>query len=139
MEYFIGSVMTLVSVYFMNKLVSKNKAIKNNIKGLRFSQSYSHNLTKDLYPISHFLPSFPAREKTQATKDFDSRSTRVLYMDGLAWFIKKIDGMNALHVAEIIDGGFDEESVKRVDTMTMDDVELKKTMFIVEKLTEGLS
>ncbi len=139
MEYFVGSIMTLVSVYVMNRLVSRSKSVSKKVKTPIISQSYSNELVKDLYPASHFFPSFAARVKTQATKDFDNRSTRILYMDGLAWFIKKIDGMNALHVAEIIDGGFDEESVKRVDTMTMNDVELKKTMFIVEKLTEGLS
>lgn len=138
MDYFIGSVLTLISVYFMNRLVSKNKNIVRKIKNVAFSQSRTYELTKDLYPISHFLPSFPQRKKTQSTNDFDSKSTRVLYMDGYAWFLRKVDGINALHSAEIIEDGFDENSAKRVDTYTMDDVELKKTMFIVEKLTEGL-
>jgi hypothetical protein len=138
MEYFIGSIMTLASVYFMNRLVSKNKSINKKIGSLRFSQSSTYEMTKDLYPASYFEPSFPVRVKTQATKHFDSNSTRVLYMDGYAWFIRTIDGMSILHSAEITDGGFNEESAKRVDTMTMNEVELNKTIFIVEKLTEGL-
>lgn len=95
-------------------------------------------MTKNLYPISHFMPAFPKRIKTQATQHFDKNTTRVLYMDGFAWFLKQVDGINALHTAEITENGFDENSIQRVDIMTMDDVELKKTMFIVEKLTEGL-
>lgn len=138
MEYFIGSVLTLASVYFMNRLVSKSKSVVRTVKGIRFSQSRTYEMTKDLYPISHFMPAFPQRISTQATKHFDRNTTRVLYMDGLAWFIKSVDGLDALHVADITENGFDENSVKRVDTYTMDDVELKKTMFIVEKLTEGL-
>lgn len=138
MEYFVGSVMTLVSVYFMNRLVSKSKTINKKARIPLYSQSYLNNMVKGLYPIEYFQPSFTARVKTQSTKHFDSKSTRVLYMDGLAWFIKNIDGMNALHVAEISEEGFDESSAKRVDTMAMDDVQLDKTIFIVEKLTEGL-
>jgi hypothetical protein len=137
MEYFVGSIMTLISVYFMNRLVSKNKSVSNKIKSVKFSQTYNHNLTKDLYPIN-VMPSFNTRKKTQASDHFDKNSTRILYMDGLAWFIRKENGMDALFSAEIVDGFFDETSAKRVDTMTMDDVELKKTIFIVEKLTEGL-
>lgn len=138
MEYFIGSIMTLASVYFMNRLVSKNKKISSKIKTIAFSQSYTNELVKDMIPIEQTMPSFITRVKTQATKHFDSRSTRVLYMDGYAWFIKIIDGLSALHFAELSEEGIIEESVKRVDIMGMDDVELKKTMFIVEKLTEGL-
>ncbi len=137
MEYFIGAVMTLASVYLMNRLVLKNKDKLRKIKPLRFSQSYIDEMTREFYPMSDNI-TFVQKVKTQATNHFDSRSTRVLFMDGLAWFIKKINGMSILHTAEIIDGQVDEESAKRVDTMTMDDVELKKTMFIVEKLTEGL-
>jgi uncharacterized protein YeeX (DUF496 family) len=137
MEYFIGSVMTIVTFYVINKLVSK-KTKQNKIKPMKFSQSNQFEMIRHMIPIETLLPSFVQRKATQSTKHFDSKTTRVLYMDNLAWFIKKVNGMSILHVAEVIDGNFDEESAKRVDTMTMDDVELKKTMFIVEKLTEGL-
>lgn len=138
MEYFLGSVLTLASVYLMNRLVARSRVASRRVKGIRFSQSYVYDLTKDMYSAQDMMPSFVPRVPTQATKHFDRRSTRVLYMDGLAWFIQKIDGINALHVAEMTEDGVDTESIKRVDTMGMDDVELKKTMFIVEKLTEGL-
>ncbi len=130
--------MTLVSVYFMNRLVSRSRTINKKIKSVKFSQSYNAEVIKDFVPIVDLQPSFQTKKKTQAIEHFDKSSTRVLYMDGMAWFIKKINGMDALFSAEIVDGFFDESSAKRVDTMTMDDVELKKTIFIVEKLTEGL-
>lgn len=135
MDYFIGSVLTLVSVYVMNRLVSKKLNKTNIIPIPQLRQSRYYEMTRYMYPID---PSFKRKIESQATKYFDSRSTRVLFMDGFAWFIKKTNGMNALYVAEMNEEGFDENSAKRVDTMTMDDVELKKTMFIVEKLTEGL-
>lgn len=138
MEYFLGSVMTLVAVYFMNRLVSKSRLINKKIESVKFSQSYNFELTRYLIPIEDLQPSFRAKKKTQASVHFDKNSTRVLYMDGMAWFIKNLNGIDALFSAEIIDGAFDETSAKRVDTMAMDDVELKKTIFIVEKLTEGL-
>ena len=55
-------------------------------------------------------------------------------MDGLIWFIKN----NTLYNVESEDGQFEEDLAKKVDTMGMDDVQLKKTIFIVEKLTEGI-
>lgn len=137
MEYFIGSVMTIMTFYVINRFINKATK-KHKVLPIKFSQSNQFEMIRGMIPIQDLLPSFPQRAKTQATKHFDSKSTRVLYMDDQAWFIKNINGMSVLHVAEIVDGNFSEESAKRVDTMTMDDVELKKTMFIVEKLTEGL-
>ncbi len=58
---------------------------------------------------------------------------RVIIIEGNAYWI--VD--QTLYTAKIIDGSVDNETTKKVDTMTMDDVQLEKTQFIVQKLTEG--
>ncbi len=131
MEFFVGALSMLLGVFIINKFIVKNKTVKQI--QVRFRQSNTNEMLKNYIPIEEFLPSFKARKKTQASNHFDSISTRILFMDGLAWWIKN----NTLYNAQLIDGSFDENSAIRVDTMGMDDVELKKTIFIVEKLTEG--
>lgn len=131
MEFFVGALSMLIGVFVLNKLINKNKNVKQ--MRVKFSQSNTNEMLKNYIPINEIFPTFKPRKSTQASNHFDSISTRILYMDGLAWWIKN----NTLYNAELIEGSFDENSGKRVDTMTMDDVELKKTIFIVEKLTEG--
>ena len=56
-------------------------------------------------------------------------------MDNQAYWIKD----SIFYMADMSnDGGVDKDTTRRVDTMTMDKVQLKKMMFIIEKLTEGL-
>jgi hypothetical protein len=56
-----------------------------------------------------------------------------MFIDDMAYWIEN-DG---LHEAVLQDGGVDMETKKKVDIMSMNDVELKKMIFVVEKLTEG--
>lgn len=58
---------------------------------------------------------------------------RFLLLNGKAYWITD----NAVFVADVDDQGIIEESKKVVDTMAMDDVQLKEIEFIVNKLTEG--
>ena len=67
-------------------------------------------------------------------KDFDAKSTRVLIIDNEAYWIKN----NTVFMAEVINGEVEKETTREVDTMAMDKVQLKKMIFIVEKLKEGL-
>jgi hypothetical protein len=131
MEFFVGALSMLVGIFTINKIMAKrttNKTLK-----VKFSQSNTNEMLKSYVPVEELFPTFKPMRKTQASNHFDSISTRILFMDGYAWWIKN----NTLFSAELIEGSFDENSAKSVDTMTMDDVELKKTIFIVEKLTEG--
>jgi flagellin-specific chaperone FliS len=45
---------------------------------------------------------------------------------------------NAVYRGEFYEDGIDQETVVKLDTMTMSDVELKKLIFIIEQLTKGL-
>ena len=133
MEYFVGAVVTLATVFLMNRLIGKHLA-GQKIKSPVFSQTRLFEMTADMIPIEDLLPSFGKRLDTQSARHFDRNSTRVLFMDGVVWFIKN----NTLYNVESEDGQFEEDLAKKVDTMGMDDVQLKKTIFIVEKLTEGI-
>jgi hypothetical protein len=75
------------------------------------------------------------RKVTQATKHNQKTQVRVIFTEEEAYWITN----NKLYVAQLIDGIVDEESTKVVDTMTMDKVQLDRMIFIVEKLTEGLT
>ena len=71
---------------------------------------------------------------TQAMRDIERNTLRVLYFENKAYWIDD----NQLFEADAPFGDIDKESMIKVDTMGMDDVQLKRTMFIVEKLREGL-
>ncbi len=91
-----------------------------------------HNLLRPLMP--YLVPEL-RRKVTQATKHNQKTQVRVIFTEEEAYWITN----NKLYVAQLIDGIVDEESTKVVDTMTMDKVQLDRMIFIVEKLTEGLT
>lgn len=72
---------------------------------------------------------------SQATKHEESRHLRVFIDADRAYWIKS----NRLYSADVVDGFILQETEKEVDTMTVNKVELNRLIFIVEKLTEGLS
>lgn len=129
MEYFLGSAITLAITYVMiNLFKTKIEDKKINIV---FNQSHKHNMVKDYIPIN--MNRQPLN--TQASKHLRSSMLRIIFMDNKAYWIKD----NAVYVADIIDGNIEKDNAKVVDTYTMDDVQLKKIEFIVDKLTEGLA
>ena len=131
MEFLIGTLVAFAGIYIVRKSVMPTLS-KKPIQ-LRFSQSKLFDITKDLVSLDG--PSFPERKKTQSAEYEKKNSTRVLYMDNQAYWIEN----GALTVADVMeDGKVDFESKKGVDTFAMDKVQLDKTIFIVEKLTEGL-
>ena len=73
--------------------------------------------------------------KTQSTDYFDKHHPRILVVENEGYWIKD----NAVYRAEFNGDGIDEDTAVKLDTMTMNDVELKKLIFIIEQLTKGLS
>lgn len=131
MEFLIGTVVAFAGIWAVRKTVVPQLQ-KKTIK-VSFSQSKLFDLTKDLVSLS--TPAFPQRKKTQSSEYEKKNSTRIIYMDNQAWWIEN----GSLTVSAINeDGTPDFENKKGVDTFTMDKVQLDKTIFIVEKLTEGL-
>lgn len=127
MEYFLGSVITIISLWVFNKF-AKTKMQVPPIQ-ITYSQSHVFELIKPFLSDNIFMQR-PAT--TQAIKHLIS--SRVLLMENQAYWIEN----NTLVVAEVIDGQIAKETKKAVDTMGMDKVQLDKTIFIVEQLREGL-
>lgn len=127
MEYILGSAITLVSVIVLNRLL-RNSLNENKIN-VKISQSYLYKLMSE-YDDRENNKSFV---ETQSFKHIKDQYVRIMIVDTEAYWIRN----NQLYVADFIDGEIDTESTKEVDTIAMDPVELKKTMFVVEKLTEG--
>jgi hypothetical protein len=128
MEYFLGSLITLLIMSYFGKRSAK--VMSKPLKTVRLSQSYIDTII-DNKILKEFLPK--PRKKTQSLEHTKKDEVRVIIIEGNAYWI--VD--QTLYTAKIIDGSVDNETTKKVDTMTMDDVQLEKTQFIVQKLTEG--
>jgi hypothetical protein len=129
MEYFAGSIVTLVTMYIVAKLVNHPK---NNMKSVKtnFSQSRQHELVRDFLPL---IPSKPVI--TQSIKYQQSQYTRIFFIGDDAYWIED----QRVYTAKFEDGRVDQENKKTVDMTSIDKVELEKMIFVVERLTEGLS
>jgi hypothetical protein len=99
-------------------------------KKINYSQSYIDNLISQKI-LEDFLPK--TKKKTQSSEHNKKTEIRVLIVEGEAYWIVE----QTLYVAKLINGIVDNETAKKVDTMTMNTVQLEKTQFIVQKLTEG--
>jgi hypothetical protein len=128
MEYFLGSLITLIIMSYFGKRSAKIVAYKP--KPVMYSQSYIDKLISEMV-FEKFIP--PLKKDTQSSKYMDGGQVRVIIIDGEAYWI--VD--QTLYVAKMVDGIVDTETTKKVDTMTMNNVQLEKTQFIVQKLTEG--
>lgn len=131
MEFVLGSLITLGIVVTGNLVLRKPLREATESK-LRYSQTHIYSL---MTPLLDYVPATPAEAgPKQSLKYIQSSYIRVVIVDDSAYWIKD----NALYTAEVVDGMVSKESSRRVDTMSMDKVELDQTMYIVEKLREGL-
>lgn len=131
MEYLIGSMVTLVSIFFANKLITK-QLVSHRPVSVSLSQSYIHETLAPFLPTNQELKSIS--RKTQSKNHYNETSMRVIFFEDKAYWIKD----NSFYTANVVDGLIDEESKSRVDIMGMNDVQLKEMSFIVDKLTEGI-
>jgi hypothetical protein len=128
MEYFLGSLITLLIMAYFSK--RSQQVMSKRLKSVRLSQSYIDSLVSQKI-LDILLP--PEKKKTQSNNHFKKNEVRVIVVEGEAYWI--VD--QTLYVANMVDGAVDNDTTRKVDTMTMDDVQLEKTEFIVQKLTEG--
>lgn len=131
MEYFLGSLLTILTLIFAAKVFSKAIARSNPIK-ISYTQSYIHDLVGPLQPSESFIV-LSRPMSSQAQKHQDRVNIRVLFVDGKAYWIRD----NQFMVAEAENGAVISNTTTTVDTMAMNSVELDKMSFIVAKLTEG--
>lgn len=116
-------------MYIVAKLVNHPK---NNVKSVKtnFSQSRQHELVSDFILIEPLKPVI-----TQSMKHERSQYTRIFFVGEDAYWIED----NRVYTAKFKNGLVDQENKKTVDMTTIDKVELDKMIFVVERLTEGLS
>jgi hypothetical protein len=133
MEYLI--LLTLVIPALLSyKILHKAKTF-SNIPKLQISQARSLKLFGDMLEAEILAHEAKSKIKTQSTDHFDRSHVRILFYGERAYWINN----NQVFYADIINGEVDKETTNQVDTMTMDDVQLKEMIFIIEKLTEGLN
>lgn len=130
MEYLVGAFLMFVLLIVGNIVTREPKRKLDNTQ-IKYSQSYVYSLVA---PLLQYLPGEKPGLKSQATDFIESSYVRVVILDGSAYWIKN----HTLFTAEVSDGVVAKETTRRVDTMTMSKVELDKTLFVVEKLREGL-
>ena len=131
MEYFLGAIVAILSGIAIQKLTRFAYEEDQKLMKIAFSQSHKHEMLRDYIPINiqHRILN------TQSTRHFRSTRVRIMFMDNKAYWIKD----NAVYVADIINGNIEKDNAKVLDIMSMDDVQLKKIEFIVDRLTEGLA
>jgi predicted ATP-dependent endonuclease of OLD family len=106
-------------------LLDKNKTVK-----VIYRQSHIFSL---IAPSLPYMPIQIPFRPTQSYLNEEKNRQRTIFTEDKAYWIKD----NAFYQASLLDGEIDTSTIKVVDTMTMDKVELDKMIFIVQKLTEG--
>ncbi len=133
MEYFVGSVATLIAAVVF--IMTTNK-ISSRSSGLSLKRSQSRSLQLILnagYNI--VIPAPPINKDNQDHKHNSKNEIRVVIHEDFAYWIQN----NAFLTAKVRGGVIDQSTTKLVDTLAMDKVELDKISFIVEKLNERQS
>lgn len=131
MDFLIGTIVAFVGMFFFRKAVVEKTG--KRVKAVIHRQSTVFELTRDVMFVDQSLYS---DKKDSQSYNFEKKSmTRIVFIEDTAWWIE--DG-KLMTAGLTEDGEVDINSKKGVDTFTMDKVELDKTIFIVEKLTEGL-
>jgi len=129
MEYFLGSVITLISMFITTRFIlSRNIKVKD--VPLRYSQSHIHMLVLPL------LPEIKNHKKTmitQSSKHEEKVNIKVVIFDNKAYFVK--DG--TFYCADMDGKNIDSSTATLVDTMGMDKVQLDKMLFIMDQLRDG--
>lgn len=131
MEYLLGSVMTLVILFVAAKKFSSSKTMKVRVN-VKYNQTRAFELSRPLNLIDEVMKFVTNKMVTQATKHHDSLHVKVVIADNEAYWISN----NKFYVADVMDRMVVQESAREVDTMVMDDVQLKKISEIVEILRE---
>jgi hypothetical protein len=129
MEYFLGSITTLILFLLISKAVFKDLPEDKPVS-IRYSQSHIHNLMSPLLPKNIKFNN----KKTQSMNHYNKHNLRVIMIENSAYWVKD----NVFYMADLVSGEVNPETTRVVDTMGMDSVELDKMLFIMDRLREGL-
>jgi hypothetical protein len=129
MEYFLGSVITMVAMFVATKLISSEKNIKKE-NPFRYSQSHIHEVVSPLIPNPRDYQKVISR---QSSNHEEKINIKVVIFDNKAYFVK--DG--TFYCADMYGTEIDGANATLVDTMGMDKVQLDKMLFIMDQLRDG--
>jgi len=128
MEYFLGCLITLISLFVFSKMLKQINTNKISIP--IFTQSKKVQLIKN-YLINPIR--MEPETKTQSREHVKKNSIKAFFLADNVYWIEN----GFLVTAKINENKIDETTKKKVDTHSLDKVELDKITFIVDKLTEG--
>jgi len=129
MEYFLGSVITMVAMFVATRLISAERSVKKE-SPFRYSQSHIHEIVSPLIP---HLREYKKVVPRQSTNQEEKTNIKVVIFDNKAYFVK--DG--TFYCAEMHGTEIDGANATLVDTMGMDKVQLDKMLFIMDQLRDG--
>ena len=129
MEYFLGSITTLILFLLISKAVFKDLPEDKPVS-IRYSQSHIHSLMSPLLPKNIKFNN----KKTQSMNHYNKHNLRVIMIENSAYWVKD----NVFYMADLVSGEVNPETTRVVDTMGMDSIELDKMLFIMDRLREGL-
>ena len=129
MEYFLGSVITMLAMFITTRLISSQKTTLND-SPFKYRQSHIHEIISPLVPdIQNYKKVVPR----QSTNQEEKTNIKVVIFDNKAYFVK--DG--TFYCAEMHGTEIDGANATLVDTMGMDKVQLDKMLFIMDQLRDG--
>lgn len=128
MEYFVGSISTLIIIFCVIRLLPYSHYQKEK-SPFRYSQSHIHEIISPLLPDALFNKNIIR----QSSKHEERTNIKVIIIDGYAYWVKD----NLFYMADMDGDGVDSETTRLVDTIHMDKVQLDKMLFIMDKLRDG--
>ena len=129
MEYFVGAAITIIVYVITNRIIKNDLSEDHNILKISYSQSNIYEMTA---PYLDLLPPMEDLVNRQSSNFLKNFYMKVMVVKDKAYWIKD----NIFYMSDVIEGEVVKENSRKVDTMSMDKVELKEMMFIVEKLRE---
>ena len=131
MEYLLGSLVTLLTLFIAAKKLNSSKTMNLKVN-VKYNQTRAFELARPLHLLEEMVDMVTTKRVSQTSNFEDSLHIKVVISDDEAYWISN----NIFYVADVRDRMVVQESARAVDTMTMDDVQLKKITEIVEILRE---
>ena len=130
MEYLLGSVITIITIFTVSRTMLRNISNHRTIRPV-YTQSRIYEMTTPFANMSFGQSPID----TQSSRHYLNSGTKFVMYNRSAYWIKD----NTVYSADVLDGIIQEDSAKTVDIMSMDKVQLDEMIYIIDILTEGAS
>jgi hypothetical protein len=126
MKYFVVGMFISLLLYITVQL--KINSSKKQYKSFyRYRQSHIHSVISPYLKLSNTKLN---KKITQSQKHFNKTNLKVIIVDDDAYWIQD----NILYTSKMGVDGIDPDGTSKVDTISMDSVQLDKILFIVDQL-----